>query len=109
GVTVTAYQRSKAGDATKANCKAYDVIDTFTLTAPDSPAVDEPADAVPDKPVADTTAEAPAAPTAAPIAANTVPARRTTGRTFAIAAIAVTLAVFGVVIALVVLRNTKHS
>ncbi|MBQ5985939.1 MAG: metallophosphoesterase family protein [Clostridia bacterium] len=112
GVTVTGYQRSKAGDATKANCKAYDVIDTFTLTAPDSPAVDEPADAVPDKPVADTTAEAaeaPAAPTAAPIAAETVPARRTTGRTFAIAAIAVTLAVFGVVIALVVLRNKKHS
>ncbi len=33
-LTVTVYQRATAKDANRTTCKAYDVIDSFTLTRP---------------------------------------------------------------------------
>ncbi len=116
GITVTAYQRSKAGDATKSNCSAYTAIDSFTITDPNAPAapVAEPAAEPVETEPTETAptaapAEAPAEGDDAPAAPDgTIPAASSgAGGILWIAVAAVVAA--AAVIAFLVLRRKKHS
>ena len=61
GISVTAYQRTEAGDSNKKNCSDYTVIDSFTIAK--QAAAEEPAEpSEPAKPAEPTEPEKPAEP-----------------------------------------------